>query len=1693
MNDLELWERLKNIEHDEDLEDLAAMLHALGELAFEHRAPFLGFVDSLLGHSSAPMRGAAISLLAGTKGHGGVERIVAALDDDDTAVRSVAVRALRESSGTSPERWAHAIFHPRPDVRRLALETEPPRKMESLGTYLRADPELRELARQSPWPKNPSGLVFDMLLRGHVDAVEAGDALADAPGPDLRGLLVHSVRRTADFVGTSLATFEGGKPLPDEGRDVLDLWCRIYWACDAPRPALIRNLAEAVLSKGASLRTRAAFSLLLHGQLQGHLPETLQLAASCHPRLLRSTRLTLAERKTAVLGLRVHRDRLPRIKPEVIDALLASPLVGSDRAFDLTVAAVVSSLVPGRGIATLRSIASDDALIEAAVNTPAAWVPLAELPDDADGGPAWFIPRMRAVSFQAVTGFIAAAAPHWLALSSAAKHNAKKNAPPTLLDRVIESLDSRAATDVLIQLATQSRGGTTKQLAKLTELLCEVLDDQDIRRVLIALLPAAADEQALLVLRDVLHHREPANVIDTLLNVDATTQTWFCTHAEAMAIPRDMEVAIARALADHETEQVANWAASVLSLLRPTVATTSKRALGIRALSIPEMDAIATATDAALPGALAPAFASPSAGLCQALARRTPPAIASIHVCVALVASGDNLEDVAAQLNRFGNPTDAFIEDLGPLAVELWENNPALPPLANALLHRWEKHGFALLAWIDGMRGGLAQALRLSTRLDEALPRRLLWQGISSVVLLRRYRQPARIRGWSTAEVMSLLVEHLDTDVGVSAARMLAAFHLTPFATEHLDRLRDRVVILAPDMDAATRRELDRWVRIDGLSARETPARRRVAKLGEDRMDAIRSSSDVAWLLRACSSANEAVIHEATLRLLEFGATGQDALAGLLADPSSETALLVVAESISVWSDEGALDRVRALARHPNTPAQKRFRIAVALHLLPEPGWDVVALAAVAAPSPSVWLTKTDWDQLTKLVPDERTLCTAMAGSVHPHAYQRAVTWLLEHGGDDEQSQSAFRVFLRAGLHRPAYLRRAVARRLLELGDHSGIVVCLGQVLRPKEKSSRWLYDGAGGLAQRTVLVQHALDAALLGGPDFCAEERCLTLVRSKAIEPDIRDEALHRILLHGQDPKVREALVAEVSRGALRDAKLGQISELFAWGVRKGRELTGHFFSIHMTDRRQDLGYTRMTENTIYVSPLPLMRGDRHGKDVVEALILHEYGHHLYHRDPESQRIWKRAVKEGLGNLLNLVADEHLERRLRAVDATYGDRLKRLAAYAFQHTNRELQVQTLLDMLQSSALEALSARPLGVAFEDSSVVVDSGLVLRELDRRGHPFARFVRAVRMGLGNRHDDPLLARALSLFKGGFRHKDMRGLYEIAIELSLMYGSQSELAEAYGGHESLEWGERDGSVHGSGIGDADVQQAVERILKPPSASATSAKPGRPGGLQINVGADAGFGEIHKVERVKPDRDRHRQLAVEVRRYAFRLRTYFEEIGLALVPRRGRLRGRAFDRTRLKAVVTRRDPRMLVARELEIHTDLFIGVVIDCSGSMSVGGSMDKAHRFGVLLAEAARGLAGVDARFFGFTDRVIYDAGDENNCAVTSLEPGGGNNDAAGLYHAASVAAASRRKAKILIMISDGMPTECSVQALRNLALQLTRRKGIVCAQVAVRSLEEVCFPHYIELLDPELDRAVRRFGEIISGLARRALGR
>jgi Mg-chelatase subunit ChlD len=386
-------------------------------------------------------------------------------------------------------------------------------------------------------------------------------------------------------------------------------------------------------------------------------------------------------------------------------------------------------------------------------------------------------------------------------------------------------------------------------------------------------------------------------------------------------------------------------------------------------------------------------------------------------------------------------------------------------------------------------------------------------------------------------------------------------------------------------------------------------------------------------------------------------------------------------------------------------------------------------------------------------------------------------------------------------------------------------------------------------------------------------------------------------------------------------------------------------------------------------------------------------------------------------------------------------------------------------------------------------VAISSGRILLQMEKAGLSFARFFRALRMGLGNRHNDPKVAEGLALFKGRFRQSSMSELLDRARKLREIFGDETDILDSFNQDGALSGDWEELAEASENLTNEEVQAAVRRVLEGGHKQGRKREEDRPG-RTINVGGDEQFNLITEIRHQAHDPLRHAAYVGQVARPAAHMRRYLHQLGLGLEPQRFRMRGKHFDKTRLRAVVLRQDPRMLVARELRPLNDLFLGVLIDCSGSMSSGQNIEKAKLFATLLAEAARGNRGIDLRLWGFTDRVIYECGTAARPAVHDLYADDGNNDAAALWHAAEAARASRRRAKMLVMISDGSPTECSVAALRALVRRLTRDK-FLCAQVAVAPLDEVCFPHHVLLEEDNQTECVRRFGAIVMRLVRQAL--
>ncbi|HVH97829.1 MAG TPA: hypothetical protein VM869_03940 [Enhygromyxa sp.] len=1703
MRDVDIWEQLQPPIGDALLPDEAPpmpsteqLLVALMELArapFRQRAPLLGPAAAWREHADPRVRAAVIAVLSGVTGIEGLRALVSALDDDAAEVRQAAVRSLCESALSGQElRLAHALFHPRDDVRQQAVAqavAHLPSSLEWLASYLRCDPICAETVGQLPL-RAGLRLALDLHARELASDAELCEVLATCEDFELIELLRYAARRSKEQLADARRWLDDGGPAPG-GADLLD---RLLAAIDRSGnaqaiPPLVRNSRHA--DCGARLVVSAVLRLAERGELGDPL---LTLAVRQDPTILASEVIPLPQRQRAA---RLYAKRDPRSHTDsaLASTLLDSPLIlRPDGALDLRVAASIAWLLPGpRHARLLAQLGIERVLARLEAGDIDGFVGLCDLPP-ATPELVRQHPELRVHSALELLAMLPAAQRPRLRAAAIATWTSTFARSKALIESLSESELCECVPPLLHEIDGEHVVIGDKTRPRLAEALTEPLGEIARLEVARALLddPRLRPLKAAVLERLLREASQPklalfvtATPVELLLRLIAWLQ-------DGVHLPFTVEVTLAELLRAHASTKTR---AAAEKLARPGVVVVDRPlSADVHELSKGEADTIASCALNKLGNALAPALAAPCKGLTAALARRAQHG-PSLEVCVALIGAQDPLQEVASGfVDYFDHDDPSFAQTLLAAAVTMWQRNPNLTPLGNAWLHNFEQHAFAFGKWLLVHLGGLLGALEICASFALPALRVRCFEAAAYVFALWRYREPDRMRSFALDGVPTKLVEQLDTELGPPAAKLLVTLFLAGVCARELDSLKQRVLLLAPDLDRVTRHELHRWLRIDGLPDRDVAARAQGTAVRGDLLAQLRTTDDLDLLAEACMSPSLAIVDEAVLRLLELGEPGEQRLVLALAEAKPPPRFDVLVASVAMWSSPQCVDDVRALAADPEVEVELRFRMALALTERGEREQVEVAIAALREHQRTGWFRADDWDKLARSA-SVGALAFALVDSPHPHAYQRAVEWLLEQPPGDRTVLPPLRVFLRCGTHRPTHYRRRVAERLLACKDPIAAPVMLASLV--DDGLFAWVPMLEPSVRAR--VIEAVVSAALIGGQQACTQRRASILFDvagigdGSALSREAVDRALRRLFLECTDDAVRSHLAQRTSSPQWRRSKLQGIAQIFAWGVRRGRELTGRLFRVHMTDKRQDFGYTLLDEDRIFVTPLPYFAGDRHGREIVEALILHEFGHHMYHRGEQAAEIWRRAQKRGLHNVLNLVADEHLERNLRSLRADYGDRLKRLAAHAFLHAERDLGWDWLLEQLGASSFSILSSKPTAPAHDPKQLRVQRGDLLQALEANGSSWARFARALRMGLGDRWDDPRVQAGLDLFKGRFRHADMAELWRITEALAQLFAGELPLANVCGGHETLGDCEREGAVARGAVSDDAVQEEVERILDPRQLQAGEGRSRVSGKLAINVGEDERFDLITDVRRVPRKPDAHRKVAREVTRHAARLRAYLCELGLDLVPRHARLRGRTFDRSRTQAVVVRRDPRMLIARELEVHNDLFIGVLIDCSGSMSVRDLLAKACHFAVLIAEAVRSLPGVEARFWGFTDSVIWDAGDAERCAVTSLESSGGNNDAAALLHAAQVAAAARRRAKLLVMISDGLPTQCSVAALRNLVVQLGRRQQIVCAQVAVRPLEEICFPHYVLLSEEPLELATVRFGELVSKLARRALGR
>jgi hypothetical protein len=529
-----------------------------------------------------------------------------------------------------------------------------------------------------------------------------------------------------------------------------------------------------------------------------------------------------------------------------------------------------------------------------------------------------------------------------------------------------------------------------------------------------------------------------------------------------------------------------------------------------------------------------------------------------------------------------------------------------------------------------------------------------------------------------------------------------------------------------------------------------------------------------------------------------------------------------------------------------------------------------------------------------------------------------------------------------------------------------------------------------------------------------------------------------------------------------------------------------------------------------VEVTLQPLLDGREEAWDVIRGVILHEFGHHTYDfRRPGFKSANGNADAAGVKPIFDLLLDERLERNLRAQDPFYGTLIDRANAYFREGPPVRVTAAEVIECVGEENARAwaastgvdLEAGPLLLSAWDAAQIPD---LLPRLD------AFFVGLLVVRNPSRFADPLVRQALELVPSNLKDCSHAELFRISLAVGDLLGVRDNGAAARRRRKAARG--RLGRLVQGAVGKAGAATGVgaARTSHSPAAKASvqaakalraklaKARPARlprrggltakaVGGQDLNTSADIDFPELRLEVALDVDLEGFRKLVRENRRHVTGLRRHFELLGSKEVELRAQPRGHRLDVGQVRRLVTQPTTRLLVRHDDDVGANAYIGLLIDRSGSMA-GEKIAIARRFAALLAEAAGGVRGLTGHVNAFDDDTFYRLGDFRRNAIASLGAGGGNNDAGGLLRAAQLALQSGKDNRLLVMISDGSPTECSVAALGNLVQYLTQRRGIACSQVCVAHVRDRVFPVTLDVKELGIDAAVHEFGRLLVRLTR-----
>jgi hypothetical protein len=150
-----------------------------------------------------------------------------------------------------------------------------------------------------------------------------------------------------------------------------------------------------------------------------------------------------------------------------------------------------------------------------------------------------------------------------------------------------------------------------------------------------------------------------------------------------------------------------------------------------------------------------------------------------------------------------------------------------------------------------------------------------------------------------------------------------------------------------------------------------------------------------------------------------------------------------------------------------------------------------------------------------------------------------------------------------------------------------------------------------------------------------------------------------------------------------------------------------------------------------------------------------------------------------------------------------------------------------------------------------------------------------------------------------------------------------------------------------------------------------------------------------------------------------------------------------------------------------------------------MQTDKRLDRALLLATLLAECLQDCPDVESVFLGFNQN-IYLCGDHDQHSLGSLHPAGKTNEAAALQYLRENCLMEPRRRKVVVVLSDGLPTACSQESVCALVRSLENDAGVRLMHVGFSSEQHPAYRRQITLAGACELAEIHRLGRMLGSL-------